>query len=129
MLTRERVSVRALAGLASAYAAQGETQQARKLLSQARESVDRGADGKLTNPFATLPDLYFSLAVSHTYLGDSPQALEMLEKAFNAGWRDAEWLKRDPAIHPLSRDSRFTDILRAVQEFPRVHFELAPIVR
>ena len=128
MLTRERASARALAGLASAYAAQGETQQARKLLSQAIESVDHCADGKLINPVAALPDLYFSLAVSHTYLGENPQALEMLAKAFNAGWRDIEWLERDPAIHPLSGDSRFADIMQAIQESPRVHFELASIV-
>lgn len=129
MLTRERASLRALAGMASAYAARGETQQARKLLSQAIEGVDRCADGKLTNPIATLPDLYFWLVVLHTHLGDYQQALDMLEKSFDAGWRDAECLKRDPEINPLSGDPRFADILRAIQESPRVRFELDAIAR
>ena len=59
--------------MASAYSAQRETQQARKLVSQAIESVDRCADGKLTNPVSALQYLYLALAVSYTHLDDSPK--------------------------------------------------------
>jgi tetratricopeptide (TPR) repeat protein len=124
MLTRERAGVRALAGLASAYAAQGETKQARKLLAQAIESVDRCADGTTTNPVVPLPDLYLVLASSYARLEEHTLAVHMLERAFNVGWRDAEWLKREPQLRLLSDDPRFMDILRAVQQFPPVHFDL-----
>jgi tetratricopeptide (TPR) repeat protein len=124
MLTRERAGVRALAGLASAYAAQGEAKQAGKLLAQAIESVDHCADGKTTNPVVPLPDLYLVLASAYARLDEHTLAVNMLDRAFKVGWRDAEWLKREPQLRPLSDDPRFIDILRAVQQFPPVHFEL-----
>ena len=132
MLARERSSIRALAGMASAYAQQREIQKARRLLSQAMEGIDRSADNKLTNPVAPLPDLYLALGESCAHLGDYPPALDMVEKSFEAGWRDAEWLRRDlalRALRPLLADSRFSDIVRRILEGPTVHLERASIAQ
>ena len=52
--------------------------------------------------------------------GDRVAALESLDRAERAGWKDAEFLKRDPMLASLAGEPRYAEIVqrieRAVQE-------------
>jgi len=45
---------------------------------------------------ANLAELYWSLAVACARLGDVRETLNALRQAIRTGWRDADWLARDP---------------------------------
>ena len=58
------------------------------------------------------PPFYFAVIAAN--LGDSEQAFEWLDKAYQerSGWMP--WLKHEPLLDSLSQDARFNDLLRRV---------------
>ena len=55
------------------------------------------------------PLVFYNLACSHSLNGEVDRAAEALERALALGYRDFEWLARDPDLshlrqHPLYRD-------------------------
>ena len=47
--------------------------------------------------------------------GDRVTALDELERAERAGWRDAAMLQRDPLLAPLVGDSRFAQLVQRIE--------------
>ncbi len=89
------------------YAAWGKTDEARAVLNELKkESSERHVSP-------------YGVALIHTALGESDEAFGWLEKAYEA--RDGELfnLKVEPALDPLRRDARFTDLLRRVGLAPQ----------
>ena len=81
--------------LASCYAATGR-----------REDAIREANlGVALRPNEAI--VLYNVACVFCRLGDKPQALEALRKCWNAGYRDAEWARRDTALALLHGDPEF----------------------
>jgi serine/threonine protein kinase/Flp pilus assembly protein TadD len=123
IITRDRASARALAGLAAAYAAQGDSEHAEKNLSQAVETLEKCADVQSAGADASLPELYHAVAVAYMRSENHDDALDMLARAVQAGWRDAGWLERDLEFRPLISDTRFSELVRLAGESPQLRFE------
>jgi serine/threonine protein kinase/tetratricopeptide (TPR) repeat protein len=49
----------------------------------------------------------YNIACSFCVLGKKPEALEALDKAWNAGFKDADWARRDPDLTILHGDPDF----------------------
>ncbi len=102
MLGNERVLTRALAGVASAYAAQSERIPAQGPARQAASHLDQ-----LSRPPQTwvwegsMPQFCYALATACERLEDTGTALNLLEKAVEKGWRDGHWLEADPEMAAL----------------------------
>jgi len=95
-----------------AYALQkrGETGRASALAAEAeRYAQERIADGDDS------PVQRVELAATSAMRGESDQALEWLERAFEAGYRDYGTLERDPIFRPLGGDPRFLDLLDRIR--------------
>jgi eukaryotic-like serine/threonine-protein kinase len=91
-----------------AYALQqrGESARAKALAAEAeRYAHERIAAGDDT------PVQRVELAGSAALRGDTAAALEWLERAFEAGYRDYGFLERDPIFRPLAGDARFVRVL------------------
>ena len=58
------------------------------------------------------PPFYFAIIAAN--LGDSDQAFEWLDKAYQerSGWMP--WLKHEPLLDSLRQDTRFNDLSRRV---------------
>jgi tetratricopeptide (TPR) repeat protein len=127
MLAQERAGSRALAGMAAAYAAQGELERARELLAQ---SLQRLANARLpvhVTPLAWLAELLYAIAAAHVRTGQYTEALNMLEQALSAGWRDAHWPERDPEIRPLHQEPRFTRFLEELRRCPAIDLTIPDV--
>lgn len=89
-------------GLAHAHQRQGRESEAAGLLEEVAalhsEQLDRGHEG---------PDLRRRLATVALLRGDREQALDWLERYFEAGGRDHVWCAGDPLLAPLRDDVRF----------------------
>jgi tetratricopeptide (TPR) repeat protein len=94
-----------LAWLGEAYAAAGHMHEARKVLKRLNELSNH----QYVSPYA--------VARIHTTLGETDEALRLLETAYEqrAGWMVL--LKVDPCLDELRSDVRFTDLMRRVN-FP-----------
>jgi hypothetical protein len=57
------------------------------------------------------PEQRVELAAAAALRGETDTALEWLERAFEAGYRDYGFLERDPIFRPLSRDAGFGRVL------------------
>ena len=91
-----------------AYALQkrGESARSKVLAAEAeRYARERIAAGDDT------PDQRVELAAVAALRGDADAALEWLERAFEAGYRDYGFLERDPIFRPLGSDARFVRVL------------------
>jgi hypothetical protein len=51
------------------------------------------------------------------------EALNMLVRAVQTGWRDAAWLERDLEFRSLIADTRFLEVVRLVGESSQLRFE------
>jgi len=123
IMTRDRASARALAGLAAAYAAQGDREHAKKNLSQAVEALEKCGKVQSAGADASLPELYHSVAVAYMRSEKHDEALNMLVRAVQTGWRDAAWLERDLEFRSLIADTRFLEVVRLVGELSQLRFE------
>ncbi len=94
-----------VAQIAHAAARGGRREEARALLKELQDRSRR----RHVSPFF--------LAVAHTGLGESTQAIECLERAY----AERDWLvsvlKTDPIFDPLRADARFQELLRRIN-FP-----------
>ena len=98
IMAYRRTAARAQAGLAAAYAANGDRTRAGELLGRAKQTA---ADSELPEhsaAAASMAELYWTMAVGWARLGDARQTLEIAARAVRTGWRDAEWMERDPEL-------------------------------
>ena len=56
------------------------------------------------------------IAATHAVKGESAQALEWLERALTAGYKDYSTLGRHPIFESLRREAQFQDLLKRTQE-------------
>ena len=120
IITRDRASARALAGLAAAYAAQGDSEHAEKNLPQAVQTLEKCT--KCRRRCQSAGTLSCGRSCLHTS-ENHDEALNMFVRAVQAGWRDAGWLERDLEFRPLISDTRFSELVRLVGESPQLRFE------
>ena len=88
----------------------GESVRSKVLLAEAEQYArDRIAASDDTS------DHRVDLAAVAALRGDGGAAVEWLERAFDAGWRDYGFLERDPIFRPLANDARFGRVLDRVR--------------
>jgi TolB-like protein/cytochrome c-type biogenesis protein CcmH/NrfG len=84
----------------------GESARSKALAAEAeRYARERIAAGDDT------PAHRVELAAAAALRGEADAAVEWLERAFEAGYRDYGFLERDPIFRPLGRDARFVRVL------------------
>ena len=62
------------------------------------------------------PSVLYNAACSYAILGNKPEALAMLGKSKAAGFRDANWARRDPDLACLHNDPEFERLYPASSE-------------
>ena len=63
----------------------------------------------------TLAAFGFPLACAYSTLGDSDDALDMLDRAVQQGRGNLEWIEHDPDFDNLRSDSRFDAIVNRIR--------------
>ncbi len=91
---------RELADLGYAYAVSGNQAEAQAILAELKQGSRNEAPP------------YYALAVLQASLGEKDAAFESLENACRQRLSRPIWMKVDPVLDPLRRDSRFRDLLR-----------------
>jgi tetratricopeptide (TPR) repeat protein len=61
------------------------------------------------------PLAFYNLACSHTLNGELDQAVAALETALALGYRDFNWLARDPDLHALRQHPLYRTIERRIR--------------
>lgn len=56
------------------------------------------------------PLVFYNLACSYSLAGEFDQAANALEKSLELGYRDFEWLAKDPDLKPLRAHALFNDL-------------------
>jgi len=56
------------------------------------------------------PLVFYNLACSYSLSGEFDQAATALEKAVQLGYRDFDWLAKDPDLKPLRSHTAFDDL-------------------
>jgi TolB-like protein/Tfp pilus assembly protein PilF len=95
-------SVEALAGLAYAYAADGQREKAQALVGDLVEAAGRQH---------VSPMLFARI---HALLGDREMALDALDRAYSERAKLLMWMGRDPVFRDLRGDTRFQGLLDRV---------------
>lgn len=124
MLAQPRHGVRALAGLAAAYAAQKDMERSNDLMQRAMCILERAIPPQMSAAGAGLAELHYALATMHARRAETEESLTHLERALNAGWRDANWLHRDPELNAVQREPRFQALTTYLRSLPPL--ELKP---
>jgi DNA-binding winged helix-turn-helix (wHTH) protein/Flp pilus assembly protein TadD len=117
-----RLCARAQAGLASAYARQGDRDRASGLLLKAVETAAASISIAHNVPVVSLAEQFYTIANAHVALGAPQDAMRALRRAVACGWRDSYWLRRDPLLDPLRGLSEFAEVVEAAGRFPPVLF-------
>jgi tetratricopeptide (TPR) repeat protein len=124
MLGRQRVSIRALAGLAAIHAAQGEYVRAREFLAEATQILEEVIPLPHTWLWEGMPgQLFYALGTANARLGEEELALDFLAAAIAAGWRDAPFLASDPELKGLRSEPRFQALQKQLQDLPALEFQ------
>ncbi|MEO8215512.1 MAG: protein kinase [Acidobacteriota bacterium] len=89
-----------------------EDARARSLLASYYAELNRPEDAKREMQFAVTlrpndPTLYYNCACTYTKLLMKSEALESLKRASEAGYKDTEWVRRDPDLEALHGDPEF----------------------
>jgi len=89
-----------------------EDARARSLLARLYAEINRPDDAIREMQFAVTlrpndPTLHYNCACTFTALDRKTDAIESLRKAWEAGYRDAIWVRRDPDLEPLHGDPEF----------------------
>lgn len=92
----------ALGHMGNVYARTGRAAEARDLIAQIEQHVQRDGIGR------------YEIAIVYAGLGEKDQAFEWLEKAYAARDKGLTYLKIDPCLDPLRSDPRFNELLRRV---------------
>jgi serine/threonine-protein kinase len=123
MLGLQRVQARTLAGLAAACAVQGETTRAKQYLNAAVEKTAELFHQPQTWIWhAGLPYLYYTIGVAHAAMGESTIAVEALENAARAGWRDVLFLESDPLVASLRALQPFNDLCERLRRISKLDY-------
>jgi len=93
-----------LVGLALAYALQGQRQRTLQLLSQLQDRERR--KGGIHSAY--------SYAVIHSALGDKNEAIDWLERSYEAKETVIVYVKIDPSLDPLHGDPRFEKLANQI---------------
>jgi tetratricopeptide (TPR) repeat protein len=87
-------------------ARRGETSRATQLMEEAarlaRQTLDKGNE---------LPRVRMEIAAIHAFRQQKEPALEWLQKAYDAGWRDPRTLARDPMFEGLREEPKFKELI------------------
>ena|SRR5208282_3622447 len=62
------------------------------------------------------PLVFYNLACSYSLSGDFDQAAGALEKALQLGYRDFDWLARDPDLKPLRGHAAFDELKAKIRQ-------------
>jgi serine/threonine protein kinase len=89
-----------------------EDARARSLLAVMYADLGRTEDATREMKFAVTlrpndPTLHYNCACTYSKLALKPEALESLRRAWEAGYRDAEWVRHDPDLESLHGDPDF----------------------
>jgi tetratricopeptide (TPR) repeat protein len=77
-----------------------------ELLKANQKAIDGGAEW---------PIPFMQNAAIHALRGDAVAALDWLERAYDAGWRDARTFAHDPLLASISREPRFARLLTRIE--------------
>ena len=124
---QERHCARALAGLAAGYAAAGRQDQAVKLLSRAESVLQHCLAPQASAAGANLADLHYAFGVAQLRAGNPDKAIDQVERALKAGWRDAEWLQRDDEWIELRNSRAFASLVEQICYQPSFDINLASV--
>jgi DNA-binding winged helix-turn-helix (wHTH) protein/cytochrome c-type biogenesis protein CcmH/NrfG len=124
MLAKDRHGVRALAGMAAAYAALAERQRGEELLEQALEKLWDASRPQSAAAGANLAELYYAITVAQVHLGNHKAALEWLQKSVQCGWLDEAWIERDSAVLAIRACPEFVQIIQCLRTFPKLNLQL-----
>jgi TolB-like protein/Tfp pilus assembly protein PilF len=91
-----------LGHLGNAYARAGQTDAARKSISQLEEQVRRDGVGR------------YEIALVYAGLGEKREAFKWLEDSYHAHDVGLVYLKVDPCLDPLRSDPRFDDLMKRI---------------
>jgi TolB-like protein/Tfp pilus assembly protein PilF len=91
-----------LGHLGNAYARAGQTDAARKSISQLEEQVRRDGVGR------------YEIALVYAGLGEKREAFRWLEDSYRAHDVGLVYLKVDPCLDPLRSDPRFDDLMKRI---------------
>ena len=58
---------------------------------------------------------YYNLACTHALKGDPAEALDMLEKSVDLGFRDATHMEKDPDLETLRGEKRYKDLVERLK--------------
>lgn len=122
IVAHHRISARAQAGLAAAYWTLGQHGRSLELLEKAKETALEGVPVSLASAAAAIAELYLALAAAFALSGQNASATEMTVRAVDAGWRDADWLERDPLLANLMGEPAFRDCLATIRSRPQIHW-------
>jgi TolB-like protein len=56
--------------------------------------------------------IYYTIGCVYSMQGDKDQALEWIQKAFDRGFRNIAFMKKDPFLDPIRKDPRFVRLLK-----------------
>ena len=112
----------AQAGLALAYASQGDRDRAAGLLSKVIETAEASTSVAHSVPVVSLAEQFYTIAVAHLALGATRDAMGALRRAVVSGWRDAEWLRQDPLLESLRGSAEFEEVVDSAARFLPVRF-------
>jgi len=124
MLAQPRHGVRALAGLAAAYAALKDVERSDEVMQRATHMLEKAIPPQMAAAGAGLAELHYALATVHARRAEIEQSLAQLERALNAGWRDANWLTSDAELDTVRREPRFQALTTHLRSLPPL--ELKP---
>ena len=62
------------------------------------------------------PLVFYNLACSYSLAGEMDFAVRALEKAIELGYRDFEWLAKDPDLKPLRANPAFGDLKSKIRQ-------------
>lgn len=95
-----------------------EDARARMLLANSYAVLNRGDDADRETNFAIAlrpndPNVLYNAACVFCNLGKKPEALRALRRAWEAGYTDAEWTRRDPDLALLHGEPEFERLFPA----------------
>ena len=117
-----RLCARTQAGLATAYARQGNRDRAGGLLAKAVEAAEASTSIAHSVPVLSLAEQFYAIGAAQLGLGAAEEAKRTLRRAIASGWRDTRWLRTDPLLAPLKSSPELSEIVESAGRFPAVSF-------
>lgn len=123
MLAQPRHGVRALAGLAAAYAALKDADRSDEVMQRATSMLEKAIRPQMAAAGAGLAELHYALATVHARRAEAERSIAHLELALNAGWRDANWLDCDSELNAVRREPRLQELTAHLRSLPPLGLE------